>query len=90
MVTLSSFQMPYGAYITPDKVTIPIKEHIAAYDDIGNMTAGEPIDFVPSESYPNDVVPKEWETPFTIPKLFAAGTNLLTIIGYMIPDALDP
>ena len=87
----SSFQISYGAHISPDELAIPMQEHQASYDAVGNVTV-DPINFVPVSSHPDDLVSKESIHPFTLAKMFAMSTDFLNMnYGvFPLPPSLNP
>ncbi len=96
LAKLSSFQIPYGAYISPDEFAIPMEAHRATYEDAdGNVTA-DYIDFLPVSAHPDDVEPQlfsHWKLPstkFSLTKMLAAGTDLLVMAAPLIPEQLKP
>lgn len=84
-----SFHMPYGAFIAPDEFTIPMQEHVASFDKIGNMTV-DPIDFLSVSSQPDDLIPEELMQPFTLTKMLAVGTDLITLAAGGLASVLPP
>ena len=83
---ISQFQIPYGAFITPNEFEIPILEHRTKYDSIGNKSA-ESIDFVPISAHPDSLQPRG-EGKFSLSKMLAVSTNTISFQIGAIPSSM--
>mmetsp|Transcript_3006 Transcript_3006/g.4383 ORF Transcript_3006/g.4383 Transcript_3006/m.4383 type:complete len:547 (+) Transcript_3006:305-1945(+) len=84
LTKMTDFQIPIGAYITPDEINIPMANYTVKYDPIfdpsDNQTkTAEPFSFDESVSASlNDVQPAS-EGPFSIAKMLGMAANLLPL-----------